>query len=175
MSYSQPKALKYNSWSCKSQLEYDRPHLLQRQDHELCWFTWLFLKRGLSGDGLPRLPPLTHPSCMNTHHTRTHTHTHTHNLLLPVAQVCVLPLLIHWFQNTTTTMISWSWGEPERACIADVMAYKPWITAGFVTVAVLWVYGKQKLTSCSHFSGQGNHYATHTLGLNFTNCHELNL
>ena len=60
-------------------------------------------------------------------------------------------------------------GEPERACIADVifvMAHKSRITAGFVTVCCFMSMVSK--TSCSNFTCQGSYYATHTLGLNFT-------
>ena len=44
-----------------------------------------------------------------------------------------------------------------------VMAHKPLITEGFVTVCCSM--SAVSKTSCSHFSAQGSYYATHTLGL----------
>ena len=59
-------------------------------------------------------------------------------------------------------------GEPERACIADLMfclAHKPWITAGFVTAAPRT--RKAKLHAAISPVKEVT-TATHILGLNFT-------
>ena len=54
--------------------------------------------------------------------------------------------------NTTSQMIYHRGGEPERPmhCWFNVMAHKPWITVGFVTICCFMSMVSK--TSCSHFS-----------------------
>ena len=54
----------------------------------------------------------------------------------------------------TSEMIYHRGGEPERAlhCWFNVMAHKPWITAGFATVCCSMSVVSNTL--CSHFFGQ---------------------
>ena len=70
---------------------------------------------------------------------------------------------------TTSKMIyDHQGGEPERACIVDLMFCHGTqiITAGFVAVCCSMTMVSK--TSCSHFACHRSYYATHTLGLNFT-------
>ena len=60
-------------------------------------------------------------------------------------------------------------GEPERACIADlIFCQSTQIMDNFRVCHCLLFHEQGKQTSCSLFSSQGSYYATHTLGLNFT-------
>ena len=94
------------------------------------------------------------------------------------------PPFLHLFHTTSVIQHAWelnlhpsiqlleddlsSGGEPERACIADLMFCHGTQTMDNSRICHCCSTNKESKTSCSHFSGQEVTTATHTLGLNFT-------